>query len=208
MKKIFGILVSLMMCFTLSSCITTAAAQIDDVYDDVDISVVVTYGTPFYNTEGLIVYYIYRDMFYYPYLYHNRYYLHRYSRPLPPERLLRYRPVPRNFYRNYPPRRGDIRPNNPPRGRNENGRPNNPPRRVENVNVRPTQPQVRPNTNVNVRPTQPQTRPNTNFGTSRQQQQVRPTIPNINRGGTSVRPSTPPRTTNSNGSFGGSRSRR
>ena len=37
MKKIIGILVSLMLCFTLTSCVTTATAQIDDMYDDVDI---------------------------------------------------------------------------------------------------------------------------------------------------------------------------
>lgn len=184
MKKIIGILVSLMLCFTLTSCVTTATAQTDDMYDDVDISVVVTYGTPFYNTEGLIIYYLYRDMFYYPYFYHNRYYLHRYHRPLPPERLRMYRPVPRDFYRPNPPRghKPHVRPNNPPhRG---DMRPNNPPRR-----------------NGDVRPSQPNTRPNINRGIG-----SRPTMPNINRGGGNVRPTTP-RTTNSHGGFGGARRR-
>ena len=99
MKKIIAILTVLMMCFTLSSCVTTAQAQVDDMYDDVDIEVVVTYGTPYYNAEGLLLYYIYRDLYYYPYFYHDRYYLHRYYRPLPPNRMGRYRPVPRDFYK-------------------------------------------------------------------------------------------------------------
>ena len=75
MKKIIGILAALIMCFTLSSCVTSAQAQVDEVYydDNIDISVVVTYGTPYYNTEGLLLYYIYRDMFYYPYYYHIGY---------------------------------------------------------------------------------------------------------------------------------------
>ena len=195
MKKIIGILISLIMCITLSSCVTTASAQVDDMYDDVDISVVVTYGTPFYNTEGLVIYYLYRNMFYYPYYYHNRYYLHRYSRPLPPNRLWRYRPVHRDFYKNYQPPRGRVgnfRLNEPPR--RGNAIPNNPPRRINTTptqpqrpNVRPTQPQVRPNTNVNVRPTQPQ---------------VRSTQPQVR----SIQPQAAPRS-NSNGNFGGARRR-
>ena len=139
MKKIISILAALMMCFTLSSCVTTASAQIDDIYDDVDISVVVTYGTPYYNTEGLLLYYIYRDMFYYPYYYNNRYYLHRYHRPLPPERMRMYKPVPRDFYRHEPPRRYHV---TPPNKSTQHMRPN----------THPTQPRpnsgMKPNTNV------------------------------------------------------------
>ena len=103
MKKIIGILAALMMCFTLSSCITPAQAQIDGVYDGVSVDVVIGYGTPIYNAEGLLMYYIYRDLYYYPYIYNNRYYFHRYYRPLPPNR---YRPVPRDFYRHYQPHHG------------------------------------------------------------------------------------------------------
>lgn len=102
MKKIFSILIGLAMCFTFSSCITTATAQIDDMYDDVDVNLVITYGTPYYNTEGLLLYYIYRDMFYYPYIYNNTYYFHRYYRPLPPNRAWRYKPLPRDFYKHRP----------------------------------------------------------------------------------------------------------
>ena len=114
MKKIISILAALMMCFTLSSCVTTAQAQVDGVYydDNIDVSLVVTYGTPYYNTEGLLLYYIYRDMFYYPYYHNNRYYLHRYSRPLPPPRARMYKPVPRDFYRHKPPRRYQVAPPN------------------------------------------------------------------------------------------------
>ncbi len=141
MKKIISSLAALMMCFTLSSCVTAAKAQVDGAYcdDNVDISVVVTYGTPYYNTEGLLLYYIYRDMFYYPYYYNNRYYLHRYSRPLPPPRARMYKPVPRDFYRHEPPRRYHV---TPPNRSTQHMRPN----------THPTHPRpngsVRPNTNI------------------------------------------------------------
>ena len=125
MKKITEFLIGVVLCFTLSSCITTAQAQIDDVYDDnVDINLVITYGTPYYNVEGLLLYYIYDNLYYYPYYYHNRYYLHRYSRPIPPHWRNRYRPVSRDFYKhnrhdrhfgNHPPKHrwdnhGNVRP--------------------------------------------------------------------------------------------------
>lgn len=200
MKKIIGILVSLMMCFTLTSCVATATAQVDDMYDDIDVSLVITYGTPFYNTEGLILYYIYRDMFYYPYIYHDRYYFHRYRRPLPPNRSWRYKPLPRDFYMH-------NKPSMPPR--RPNGFIGHEPNRINPNNTQPRR------NNEIIRPNQQQTRPNTNFGSSRQQQ-VRPTTPNVNRGtmnvrpttpssGGNMRPTTPPRTTNRNGNFGGGR---
>ena len=143
MKKIIGILTALMMCFTLSSCVTAAQAQVDGVYDDdVDIGVVVTSGTPYYNTEGLLLYYIYRDMFYYPYYYHNRYYLHRYHRPLPPQRMRMYKPVPRDFYRHEPPRRYHV---TPPNRSTQHMRPNTHPNHPRpNGNVRPNG-GIRPN---------------------------------------------------------------
>ena len=169
MKKIISVLAVLMICFTLSSCVTAAQAQVDRVYydDNVDISVVVTYGTPYYNTEGLLLYYIYRDMFYYPYYYNNRYYLHRYHRPLPPERMRMYKPVPRDFYRHEPPRRYHV---TPPNRSTQHMRPN----------IHPTQP--RPNGNV---------RPNANH---RPNSGMRPHTnirPNYNRGGNVDRPMTP-----------------
>ena len=145
MKKIIGILAALMMCLTLSSCVTAAQAQVDGVYDDnVDISVVVNYGTPYYNVDGLILYYIYRDMYYYPYYYHNRYYLHRYHRPLPLDRMRIYRPVPRDFYRHEQPRRYYV---TPPNRSAQHMRPNTHPNQPRlNRNVRPNG-GTRPNNN-------------------------------------------------------------
>ena len=152
MKKIIGILAALMMCFTLSSCVTYAQTQVDDMYDDnIDISVVVSYGTPYYNAEGLLLYYIYRDMYYYPYYYHNRYYLHRYHRPLPPKRMRAYRPVPRDFYRNNRPPHGHNGVTPPPRNGRErhnmrpNTRPNQPRPNMDRPNTRPNN-SVRPST--------------------------------------------------------------
>ena len=179
MKKIIGILAALIMCITLNSCVTAAQAQIDDMYDDVDISLVITYGTPFYDTDGLLLYYMYRDMFYYPYYYHNRYYLHRYSRPLPPHVYReKYRPIPRDVFRHHSPNvrhenhspkpHRDVRPN-----RNHQPRPNVRP----NTNQRRPTPNVRPNVtpkpnnNINrgggSRPTpQPRTSTRTSVGSS------------------------------------------
>ncbi len=161
MKKIIGILAALIMCITLNSCVTAAQAQIDDMYDDVDISLVITYGTPFYDTDGLLLYYIYRDMFYYPYYYHNRYYFHRYSRALPTHVYReRYRPVPRDVFRHHSP---NVRHKNHPPKPHKDVRPNR--NHQPRTNVRPNTNQRRPTPNV---------KPNTN--------QSRPT-PNINRGG-------------------------
>ena len=172
MKKIIGILTVLMMYFTLSSCVTTAQAQVDDMYDDVDIEVVVTYGTPYYNTEGLLLYYIYRDLYYYPYFYHDRYYLHRYYRPLPPNRMRHYRPVPRDFYRHNPPHRHHHNVN--PRGMgghnmkpNRYNRPHNnvTPRNNNHNRIGGNRPTMRSNSG-GMRPMTPRnyTRPSGGFG--------------------------------------------
>lgn len=97
MKKIISLFLGLMICFSLSSCVTTAYAQGEN--EEVDVNVVVTYGTPYYNTDGLLLYYVFRDLFYYPYYYNNRWYFRHYSRPLPPRT---YRPIPRDFYKHRP----------------------------------------------------------------------------------------------------------
>ena len=94
MKKIISFILGLVMCISLTSCVTTASAQIDDMYDDVDVNLIITYGTPIYNAEGLLTYYIYRDLYYYPYIHNNRYYFHRYTRPLPPPRHHRHHVTP------------------------------------------------------------------------------------------------------------------
>ena len=126
MKKIISIILGLVMCISLTSCVTTAYAQTDD---DVDVNVVVTYGTPYYDANGLLLYYIFRDLYYYPYYYGNRWYFRHYVKPLPPRT---YRAVPRDFYNHRPhvthhkpsmngnrgignhrPSRGNMRPSTP-----------------------------------------------------------------------------------------------
>ena len=97
MKKIIGFILGLVMCISMTSCVTTAYAQTED--EIADVNVVVTYGTPYYNSDGLLLYYVFRDLFYYPYYYNNRWYFRHYSRPLPPTH---YRPIPRDFYRHRP----------------------------------------------------------------------------------------------------------
>lgn len=97
MKKVIIFILGLMMCISMSSCVTTAYAQTDD--EMVDVNVVVTYGTPYYNSDGLLLYYVFRDLYYYPYYYGNRWYFRHYSRPLPPRT---YRPLPRDFYNHKP----------------------------------------------------------------------------------------------------------
>lgn len=187
MKKIIGFLVALVMCITFTSCAVTAEAHVDDMYDNVDISLVVTYGTPYYNADGLLLYYIYRDMFYYPYYYNHRYYLHRYSRPLPPSRLGRYKPVPRDFHVRNRPHVNHVTPPNKTTQHVDAHKPN--------VNNRPT-PNInnRPMPNVNNRPT-----PNNS------RQGIGRSVPRSG-GDLNNRPS-PPRssTRGANGNFGGRR---
>lgn len=102
-KNFLFVLASFSMLFT--SCVTTMSAQ-DDIYDNeptitevqnkVSMEVVITYGTP-YIIDGLVQYYIYNNMYYYPYYYRNYLYYRAYARP-----LLTYprhwRPLPRNYW--------------------------------------------------------------------------------------------------------------
>ena len=87
MKKfILSLLFGIGISCSLSSCITDAYAQdviITDGVSDVDFSIVVRYGTPYYY-DGSLLYYLYNGWYYYPYVRNNHYYYHRYSRPLPP----------------------------------------------------------------------------------------------------------------------------
>ena len=103
MKKIFGFLVALAMSISLSSCVTTAIAQ-DDVFDDgVNTTVIISYGTPYLNDDGLIMYYYYRGWYYYPYYIGDRYCFHRYRRVLPPQHFSNwYRPIPRGHFHQRP----------------------------------------------------------------------------------------------------------
>lgn len=91
----------MLVCITMSSCVTSAQAQIDTINDDVDVSMVITYGTPYYTVDGLLLYYIYKNMYYYPYYHRNRFYMHRYYRPLPRYNIGRYKPLNRDFYKHH-----------------------------------------------------------------------------------------------------------
>ena len=124
-------------------------------------------------------------MYYYPYYYHNRYHLHRYSRPLPPNRMKAYRPVPRDFYRN----------NRPPHGHN-------------GVTPPPTKGRERHDMRLNTRPNLP--RPNMDRPNTRQNNSVRPSIshrPSVApRPNTSPRPNATPRSSTRPNVGGGNRS--
>lgn len=114
MKKILVILSLILSISIFSSCAYETYAQTEDV------TVIVRYGTPYYS-NGALVYYVYNNLYYYPYVYNNHTYFHRYRRPLPP------------------PRRHDYRPPMPPQNRGGHfGRPSQPPR--NNGTIRPSTP--------------------------------------------------------------------
>lgn len=118
MKKVFSFIITLVMCLSLTSCVTTAEAQTDGVYvstDGVDVDVIITYGTPYYNAEGLLLYYIYRNYYYYPFYTADRWYFRGYSRPLHHSR-----PFARDFYRHRP----HVNHGRPYVGSHNNHRPN------------------------------------------------------------------------------------
>ena len=103
MKKLFVFLVGLVAVFTLTSCVSTAYAQSDDVYtsENVNVKMVITYGTPFI-VDDMIMYYVYNGCYYYPYWTNGMYCLHVYRYPITMDYYRRYyRPVPRDFYRHH-----------------------------------------------------------------------------------------------------------
>ena len=104
----------------LTSCVTTIAAQ-DEIYGDepmatqttnnASIEMVITCGTP-YVIDGLVHYYMYRGLYYYPYYYRNYLYYRVYERPL--VTYPRYwRPLPKSYWFRhgsfYKPKRFDHR---------------------------------------------------------------------------------------------------
>lgn len=90
MKKIYILFISLLMMFSLSSCETyTYATTQDDIYVETEVDVVrsnvsfdviIQYGTPFYR-DDVLLYYLYRDIYYYPFYYNNYWYVRAYRRP-------------------------------------------------------------------------------------------------------------------------------
>lgn len=157
MKKYLIILFSMaFLSLGLSSCETTYAGidsshqYGDEVYtsnqeallDNIDINLIVTYGTPYYYNDYLNYYY-YRGLYYYPIFYHNYWYFRPYYHP---------------FRRGYFPSCHNWRPRPHWRGYQGFGRPDRygrvyrPNANHRNYNYRPN---VRPrvdNGNYNVRP--------------------------------------------------------
>ena len=78
MKKLFIFLIGLMMMFSLNSCDTyTYATTQDDIYVETEVDVVrsnvsfdviIQYGTPYYR-DNVLLYYLYRDIYYYPFFF-------------------------------------------------------------------------------------------------------------------------------------------
>ena len=112
MKKVLTALMIIVLSLTQMSCISSVYAQ-DDMYpieeadvvrSNVNIELVIRYGTP-YIVDGLVQYYLYEGLYYYPYYLRDYFYYRVYRAPL--YYYPRYwRPVPRaywfrngNFYR-------------------------------------------------------------------------------------------------------------
>ena len=86
MKKIMMFLVALVLTsFTFTSCCTTSAAvatsveTVDDIYagTTIDYTFIITNARPFY-VDGVISYYFYNGIYYYPYIYNGVRCLHPY----------------------------------------------------------------------------------------------------------------------------------
>ena len=111
-KTILFIVFAICAMLTFSSCVSPAYAQgveITECDGNVDINVIVRYGTPYYY-EGSLIYYLYDGFYYYPRLIDNHWRYYRYARPLPPPRHHyhsgdysgRYNPHRSSTYKNYP----------------------------------------------------------------------------------------------------------
>jgi hypothetical protein len=173
MKKLFIFLIGLMIMFSLNSCDTyNYATTQDDIYVETEVDVVrsnvsfdviIQYGTPYYR-DNVLLYYLYRDIYYYPFYYNNYWYVRAYRRPFthfdtrPYFRPHKYdyrfspghykgfgRPDRHEYY--YRHHRNMRRPDNharPPR-RDVRNHPQRPPQ--AHPNVRPTQPRIDRNQN-------------------------------------------------------------
>ena len=104
MKKYIIYLLTIMLSFSVMSCVTETYAQpsdavyeyADETVSDAHLQLVITYGTP-YIVDDVILYYIYNGRYYYPYYYRSYFYLRVYSHPL--RHYPRYwSPVPRSHW--------------------------------------------------------------------------------------------------------------
>ena len=90
MKAFYVLLTSLfMMVMACNSCTTYASAS-DGIYDDVEIvegeqsvtiNIITTHGIPYY-VDGVLIYYYYNDLYYYPFYYDDYLYYRAFYRPL------------------------------------------------------------------------------------------------------------------------------
>lgn len=97
MKKVLNLIIAALITLTITSCATIYAQ--DTVYSkgEPTVNVVIEYGTPYYTTNSLIAYYIYKGWYCYPYYYNNMYGFHYYRKPLPYRDIRHYRPMPRGY---------------------------------------------------------------------------------------------------------------
>jgi len=88
-RQLLTFITCLMMIFSLNSCTATYAFAQDYSYTDSEViitpsnfsfDVVINNGAPYYS-NGRILYYIYNDVYYYPFYYSNRWYVRAYRRP-------------------------------------------------------------------------------------------------------------------------------
>lgn len=80
--KLFILAIITSICFSLTSCSTYTYAQPVSTVEiepyEVTYTTVITYGVPYY-IDGIVSYYKYRGLFYYPYYWHNHWYVHPYT---------------------------------------------------------------------------------------------------------------------------------
>lgn len=106
MKKFLFTIISFFILVSMTSCVASVYAQDDEMYSyeepivrtdvDIDIEIAITNGTPFI-IDGFVQYYLYNNLYYYPYYYNNYFYYRVYTRPL--IHYPRYwRPVPRGYW--------------------------------------------------------------------------------------------------------------
>lgn len=80
--KLFILAIITSICFSLTSCSTYTYAQpvsaVEIEPDEITYTTVITYGVPYY-IDGIVSYYKYRGLFYYPYYWHNHWYVHPYT---------------------------------------------------------------------------------------------------------------------------------
>ena len=156
MKKILMFFVVMVLttitftsCCTTSTAVVTSDETVDDIYTGttIDYTFIIANARPFY-VDGVISYYFYNGIYYYPYIYNGVrcLYPYRYAKPrgyvhVPPRG---YKPARRWIHRDDR-HRFRHQPNVPQHHRGDSPRPND---GFNNGNGRPIRPQVKPNRNI------------------------------------------------------------